>query len=327
MRSTRRSSGAVGDPIRYPRLRPGTPVLRRGPGEIQVGVDSISAVVVPDAEEGLEELLRLCDGCRPRDELDRHVRRLGLEPSRTEKVMNNLAQASLLVEGRDLASGRGRTAQVRLIGAGPIGKAIADLLAPELSRLHLIDGDLTDVVLYPTAGALATQADALQAHLRHRNGARVSVWNHWSKPEGVRLDLTIVTTAMVETDRVVPDELLRTDQPHLFVRATETGGVVGPLVIPGATACLHCTDLFRRDRDPAWPSLLSQLTRIPAHPTPVVGSWVAATAAAQALGFLAGDRPESSGATLELAVPDHRIRWRPWPAHPRCGCGWLRTAE
>lgn len=313
--------------IRYPLLRPGTPVLRRGPAELQVGIDSDAAVVVPGAEPALEQLLHLLDGCRSREEIDRQARRWELPTRRVSELLVELGRASLLVDGR-AGAGRGSTeAPVRLVGASAVGKAVADLLAPEVGRLHLVDGEPTDPALYPTAGALASQADALQAHLRRTTPARVSVWNHWSKPDGVRLDLTVVTTAMLETDRAIPDELLRSDQPHLFVRATEEVGIVGPLVVPGATACLRCTDLFRRDRDPAWPTLLNQLVRLRACPPPVVTSWAAATAVAQVFSFLNGGRPESCGATVELSGRDHRVRWRPWPAHPGCGCGWRGTAE
>jgi bacteriocin biosynthesis cyclodehydratase domain-containing protein len=34
--------------------------------------------------------------------------------------------------------------------------------------------------------------------------------------------------------------------PHLAVSASEAIGVVGPLVLPGQSACLRCLDLTRR---------------------------------------------------------------------------------
>jgi hypothetical protein len=66
--------------------------------------------------------------------------------------------------------------------------------------------------------------------------------------------------------------------PHLVVGVRDATAVVGPLVVPGRTACLHCTDLHRTDRDPAWPLLAAQLTTpppsAPSRPSP---SWTAAT--------------------------------------------------
>jgi hypothetical protein len=300
-------------------------VLRRAPGELQVGLDA-EAVIVDGASAGLGATIRLLDGCRSREEIVRLAGRAGVLPGEAAALLDQLTAASLVVEGRQ-APRRTSSQQLRLVGAGALAKAVADLLAPHLGRLHLVDGDPTDRMLYPTAGALPTQAEALQAHLRHSAGACVSVWNHWSKPEGARLDLTLVSTAMVEPDRVVVDELLRTDQPHLVVRATGASGLVGPLVIPGTTACLGCTDLYRRDRDPAWPSLLTQLSRMRADPTRLVSSWVAAVAATQALSFLAGGEPETRGTTVELSARDHTTRWRAWPPHPACGCRWAGTAQ
>ena len=53
--------------------------------------------------------------------------------------------------------------------------------------------------------------------------------------------------------------LTRDLMPHLAVTASEAIGVVGPLVVPGSTACLRCLDFFRAGSDPAWPLILAQL--------------------------------------------------------------------
>ena len=55
---------------------------------------------------------------------------------------------------------------------------------------------------------------------------------------------------------------------HLPVTILEGGGVVGPLVVPGATPCLGCVEQHHTDRDPDWPVLLAQLTAdVPQRPT------------------------------------------------------------
>jgi bacteriocin biosynthesis cyclodehydratase domain-containing protein len=101
-------------------------------------------------------------------------------------------------------------------------------------------------------------------------------------------------------------------------------GVVGPLVVPGATSCLHCADLHRRDADPRWPRLATQLT---ASEPPPSGATVtclltAATAALQVLAYVDGTaRPGALEATIELHPPDLVPRLRRWPPHPACGCG------
>jgi hypothetical protein len=120
--------------------------------------------------------------------------------------------------------------------------------------------------------------------------------------------------------------LMREQIPHLAAAADEAIGTVGPLVIPGRTACLRCMDLTRADRDPAWPLILAQT--VGRQPDPLacdapLAAAVAAHAAAQALAFI--DRPFELGAaangTLELVLPSWQWRRRTWPPHPNCDCG------
>jgi hypothetical protein len=99
--------------------------------------------------------------------------------------------------------------------------------------------------------------------------------------------------------------------------------VVGPLVVPGRTGCLHCGDLHRRDADPRWPRLAAQLTA--AEPAPsgatVTCLLTALVAAVQVLAFLDGtSAPAAIDATLELAPPELLPRLRRWPPHRACGC-------
>jgi bacteriocin biosynthesis cyclodehydratase domain-containing protein len=124
----------------------------------------------------------------------------------------------------------------------------------------------------------------------------------------------------------LPADLTRDRIPHLAALAAEAIGTVGPLVLPGRTACLRCLDMSRADRDPAWPLILAQLTGRrpdpPACDAPLAAS-VAAQAAAQALAFV--DRPAgpvaAANATLELVLPSWQWRRRSWPPHPECSCG------
>lgn len=62
---------------------------------------------------------------------------------------------------------------------------------------------------------------------------------------------------VIEPRRVGP--LMAADVPHLPVVFTGVGAQVGPLVVPGATACLVCISEHRRDDDTAWPSVAAQL--------------------------------------------------------------------
>src|SRR5262249_32004714 len=48
---------------------------------------------------------------------------------------------------------------------------------------------------------------------------------------------------------------------------------------------------------------------------------VAGLAAVQALAFLDGSDPATIEGTLEIQLPDWRLRRRSWPPHPECDCG------
>lgn len=62
--------------------------------------------------------------------------------------------------------------------------------------------------------------------------------------------------------------LMADDVPHLPVVLTGSGADIGPLVVPGVTACLSCVAARRRDEDPAWPLVMSQLLGRPVSPDP-----------------------------------------------------------
>jgi hypothetical protein len=129
------------------------------------------------------------------------------------------------------------------------------------------------------------------------------------------------------------DVLLRAGVPHLLATVRETTGVVGPLVLPGRSACLGCLDLARADRDPAWPRVAAQVVTDPAGPgastvracDTVLATAVAVHAVLHGLAFLDGDLPVSVDGTLEITLPEGRVRRRSWTRHPGCGCGWADT--
>lgn len=305
-------------------------MLSRGAGSLQVGLDQVPALVLADVPPGTERLLSLLDGAHPLLELRDWSVRLGLRASELDWLLGNLDDAGLLSDGDsgehpELAL---RTRRIRLVGAGRLGHSVAVLLCRTgLEVLHLVDNDPPDPVLYRGVGAIGNQAAALAAVLDGSTGTEVRVANHWTKPDGDEPDLTIVASDRAECDRVVTDGLVRADQPHLILRSRAGGAVVGPLVHPGRSACVRCTDLTRRDGDPAWPVMLPQLMRLTVGVTTALTAWAAGVAVAQALAFLTRGTAETCGATLEMTPEDYRTRFRAWPMHPGCGCGWGTTAQ
>lgn len=302
---------------------------------MQIGIDSPDAVLLSGVGADLDWVFPMLDGAHSRRLIARTCSAQGSDLLVLSQLLKLLADAGLLLEGGrsgHLVTSGPAASRVRLVGAGAMGSSIAALLINSgLDALYVADSDPVDPATYPDAGAASSNGAALAARLTggadDRAGPWVSLVNHWSKPDGVRPDLTVVAAEVWECDRVVAEGLVRADQPHLLVRVRGAGVVVGPLVVPGRTACLRCTDLTRTAADPAWPALLRQLCRLRSRADPAVLAWGAATAVTQVLAYLAAATPETYSATLELDAADYVTRRRVWTAHPACGCGWGMTAE
>ncbi len=341
-------------------IRPGLRRAWRAPGRLQIGLDAGHGLVLDGLTAGDELVLdALAAGCDARS-LTVRARRAGVSAARAEELLSALSLAGVLVPARTVRSrltrlpdrlrrrlagdadvlsmvypdGDGwhvlaqrRERSVAVVGAGRTGTALALVLAASGVGVVLVDDD-TRVRETDLAPAGLDEQDLG----RRRGGAvaelvaRCSPATRTTAPGDVRPDLVVlVGHGAVDPHRY--DGLLREDVPHLAVLVRERDVVVGPLVLPGASACLRCLDLHRRDRDPEWPRLVPQLAaRSDGTPAPEESALVAlgsALAAAQALAHLdARCRPVSVDATLEVALPDGLIDVRPWSAHPACGCHW-----
>jgi len=108
---------------------------------------------------------------------------------------------------------------------------------------------------------------------------------------------------------------------HLQVWAGPARAVVGPLVLPGRSTCLHCADLHRADADPHAAAVSRARRSLRISPALQLLAAVTGGAVAQALQMLDGVvRPETVDGTLEWD-PTGRVRRRGWHPHPECGCG------
>ncbi len=113
--------------------------------------------------------------------------------------------------------------------------------------------------------------------------------------------------------------LQRADAPHLPIVFAGGRADIGPLVLPGRTACLGCLALHDRDGDPAWPTLAAQLLarRAPEIPLPL------AVEAAALAARLLDDEPEPGRSERSRSVrigADSRRRWRSHRPHAECLC-------
>ncbi|MEV1247235.1 thiamine biosynthesis protein ThiF [Nonomuraea sp. NPDC050022] len=136
-----------------------------------------------------------------------------------------------------------------------------------------------------------------------------------------RPDLVILAP-VTPLDGVLVNDLTVLSIPHLLVSAFEGHGSVGPLVLPGETACLHCLDLARRDADPAWPIVTARLGGYPPGEIAcdaTLATLVAAAATGHALAYIDGRDPVVTNGTLDV-MPDWQWKTRSWTQHPQCRC-------
>jgi bacteriocin biosynthesis cyclodehydratase domain-containing protein len=121
---------------------------------------------------------------------------------------------------------------------------------------------------------------------------------------------------------------LRRDVPHLPVVVGDRI-TVGPLVLPGRTACLHCVGLARRDADPAWPAIATQLH---GRTAPALTRTAIAEAAAFVARHLDAGNGEP-GTSWELDPRDGAVSLARWERHPECSCAappgtdWARADD
>lgn len=339
-----------------PVLSPAARRLWRDPQTLQLGRTSGRAVVLAGLEPADRRVLALLDGTREVGDVLDAATAAGCPPGRAEALLDLLGEAGLVLDaaGRwpphlsvherdrlvaDVASlgllrggdglpslARRARSRVVVIGAGRVGAPLAALLASGgVGTVDVTDeGSTTPGDL--AAGGLATE----DLGARRGPATRARLSRAWPGTRGGPVadpDLVVLapTTAVDDVDVLA---LSRAGRPHLLAEVRETVGVVGPLVVPGHSACLRCLDLERSDRDPGWPALVAQLSG-PGRQPPVgdaaLAAAVAAQAALQALALLDGDTPASLGGSLELALPDWRWRRRTWQVHPACACRWQQA--
>jgi bacteriocin biosynthesis cyclodehydratase domain-containing protein len=219
---------------------------------------------------------------------------------------------------------RRRAAVVAVEGASRVGVPLAAVLAASgIGRISVRDPGVAsagDAIVGGLAAADEGRPRALAAADAIRRASPLTDLRPLSDEAA---DLVVLTRPWAASDPLAA-AALDARVPHLVATVRGEVGVVGPLVVPGATSCLRCGDLHRRDADPRWPRLAAQLTA--AEPPPGGATLTclvtAATAALQVLAYLDGSAaPATLDATVELRPPDLRPRIRRWPPHPACGCG------
>lgn len=373
-----------------PVLKPGLRRLWRDDTTLQLGSDPSRAVVLTNLTPAAATLLDRLDGSRTRealladcdaagrdllaiveaeglvDDAAADSRDVPVPPLEQDRFVPDVAAMSLRAADPTYArrlTNRRRRARLRVQGGGRVGAQVATLLAAGGIGTVVVDdaGVATPADVAPAGLRLddvgrprSVAATAALARVRRLPSSR----RPGAAPSSFRPDLVVV--APVGLPVIHPTESLdleRSGFAHLLAGVRETTGVVGPLVVPGRTSCLHCQHLHRSALNPSWPLLALQMSRRnengPDACDVTLATFVASLAAMQALDFIdagcrqhglepaAEDRgpvseefaesfidstrdvavlPAAADGTLELAYPDWRIRRRSWPVHSACPC-------
>ena len=326
-----------------PRLAPHRTVLPRGPRRRQVGLDPDTALVVDDLPPALAQLLdELAVADDATGPLARAVAR-GADPDGARALLAELAAAGAVVDARDVErpADRRRHSTVLVEGSGLLAAGVVTGLVQ--GGAGVVHVRATGTVGSADLGTGLVDADLgrdrvnalVDAARRLHPGAAVG-----PPPERSLPDLVVLADAQVPDPALVA-RLHVEGLAHLPVRLRDGTGVVGPLVLPGRSACLGCLELHRRARDPGWPAVTAQLLGREGSGEPEAAAATAALAVAQVLAVLdggsghgpadggdraaAGAAPPVLGATLELDLTGGTLLRRPWPAHPDCTCGAPRS--
>jgi hypothetical protein len=335
-----------------PLLKAGLRQAWRAPGLLQFGLDPERAVVIEGMDTALAAFLADLDGSLDRAGALELAGHRGVDAARAGAALDVLADAGLLADGaaeaaplplperdrlapdqraialslRSADAGPAafrarRRALVAVLGAGRVGAGVAALLGAAGVGMLVIADDEPAVASDVTPFGLSPDDIGRP---RFEGARRVLAGTAPSTRVlsriGSRPDL-VVLAPEEEPERASVIRWVGEGVPHLLASVCEAAGSVGPFVVPGETACLHCIDLHRADLDPAWPALLAQTVVPGPAPTSDVAlaGLVASLAALHVTSYLVGGRPASMDGTLAITL-DGRVRRRTWHPHPGCGC-------
>lgn len=331
-----------------PRVVAGLPVLRRGPGELQIGLDPRHAAVADNLSDEVIRAAQRLVGHHTDEELLAPLTPAGRTHLST--LMSTLRDSGLLDEAVQTPArlaGDLSAAEVRALAADrkparhPIERNALTIAVHGDGRLAVTIGCLLASAgvgwVHVAATGTVSPEDVGTGYLPDDVGtprlvaARRALRQTDPDVKTMPFDADRGPDLVILADSLVPrpdrvDELMTARMPHLLVRVRDTAGIIGPLVVPGLTSCLRCADLHRSDRDERWPYLATQLAGQVQLTDLASTHATAAFAATQALDAISwlrneGVRPATCETSVELDPSAATARHRSWSAHTSCECG------
>jgi hypothetical protein len=292
------------------RLRPGVPVLHLGDGVVQIGLRH--PLVFDGLERTEASFLASLEGRSAPVSADERRD----FPHLVSALERNSSALALDVHSDNHLA----RATVRWRGCGPVSLEAARTLA--LAGVGVMSA-LDPRVVSPTDPYAPSSRGLTRSEAFARAIGETGADVRWTSREAAA-DIEVLC-AYGAIDMAVPRELLARDVPHLLIVSDEDGLSVGPVVIPGSTACAGCVGLARADGDRRWPRIALQLgnaARDAARHLPAECSALAgAIAAREVLAALRGAWREAG----QWWIPARgETSWRAVAPHDACGCGAAR---
>lgn len=189
------------------------------------------------------------------------------------------------------------------------GDALLDAVAPALTSRRQqapiavqVADDLPTRVVRAVLAALPARASVLP----------------WAGSAGHRVPIgaRVVILAAHRVDPRRAARLLSDDVTHIPLTLDAGSATIGPVVVPGRTACLACLDATRRRDDAHWPTIAAQLLGRP-HPDVDVAL---AAEAGRAARFLLSGPIASTTRSLRLGADSFRRAWELHRPSEECQC-------
>ncbi|MFL6070040.1 MAG: TOMM precursor leader peptide-binding protein [Actinomycetes bacterium] len=330
-------------------LRPGLTLAWRSDDALQLGVDDPNPVVLNGLPAQCRAALALMDGTSTGDAILARLAATGPTDGICELIDRLMAMGALVDGGRwpgganvavaardqllpDLMARAPRDpdrwweslarTHVTVVGASRLGAIIACALSSGgVGRVTVDDSRPVTAADVALGGFQRSDVGQRRSELL---ASRADLQTMKSSAEAKR-QIWVITDA-VDIDAKARS-LTAQHSPFLIASCRERVGWVGPLVVPGVTACHFCVQLHRRDHDPAWPQVWRQRTW---DATPVALASAAAVtahiAASHVVEWTCGAAVPSMRGVVEVDSEFGMAGFHPTPPHPECGCVWASLA-
>lgn len=311
------------------RLSPDLAVVQRNDTTIQIGTEAPRRVILsPVPPHARDVLIRLGEA----GSLSAAIERLGGDARHWKRLFRRLAAGDLLESSHaDRAFPPSLTGEwMTLIHR--FGHQVADrVLMARADATVVVEGDgvVADTIgglldsagigrIHQWAGPGAAGASAADPRAHAGADGRVARRVRYHRPAPQTRPTVVVLAGAQEPAVGRAAALVTAVTPHLLVQVTSARLLVGPLVLPGRSACANCIDRHRRDADPEWSVIASAS---PPQPSALLAHSAATLAAAQVLDLVdAVRRPAAIDATIEQSAGSSGPQRRIWSTHAACQC-------